>query len=195
METEGSIRPSGRPRPWLLVALAVVAGLGLVSWLWSGKSAAPTARPSNVRAQAASRGAAAIDPADLDVRLDALTAPRPGSPASERNPFRFYVKPEAPSPEPTNAHRLPPVETLPQPTGPPQPPKIPLKFIGVLEVTGMGKVAAFSDCRVTMRGREGEVIAGQYRLVQIGVESVVMEYLDGRGRETIRMSGQECVGK
>jgi hypothetical protein len=56
-------------------------------------------------------------------------------------------------------------------------------------------VAAFSDCRMTMRGREGEVIAGQYRLVHIGVESVVMEYVDGRGRETIRMSGQECVGK
>ncbi len=196
METEVSSPASGRPRPWLLVALAVVAGLGLVSWLFSGNSAAPTGRPSNVRAQAANRGAEAIDPADLDVRLDDLTAPRPGSPASDRNPFRFYVKPAAPSPEPTNAHRPPPpVAMLPEPTGPPQPPKIPLKFIGVLEVTGVGKVAAFSDCRVTMRGREGEVIAGQYRLVQIGVESVVMEYLDGRGRETIRMSGQDCVGK
>ena len=41
----------------------------------------------------------------------------------------------------------------------------------------------------------GEIVAGQYRLVHIGVESVVMEYADGRGRETIRMSGQECVGK
>ena len=38
----------------------------------------------------------------------------------------------------------------------------------------------------TMRGREGDIIAGQYRLVQIGNESVVMEYVDGRGRTTIR---------
>jgi hypothetical protein len=146
--------------------------------------------------QAANRGAEAVDPADLDVRLDDLTAPRPGSPAGDRNPFRFYVKPPAaPPPEPTNAHRPPKAVMLPEPSEPPPPPKIPLKFIGVLEVTGIGKVAAFSDCRVTMRGREGEIIAGQYRLVQIGVESVVMEYVDGRGRETIRMSGQDCVGK
>lgn len=60
---------------------------------------------------------------------------------------------------------------------------------------GTYKVAAFSDCRATMRAREGEIIAGQYRLVRIGVESVVMEYVDGQGRTTIRMSGQECVGK
>lgn len=64
-----------------------------------------------------------------------------------------------------------------------------------MDVPKVGKVAAFSDCRATMRAREGEIIAGQYRLVRIGVESVVMEYVDGQGRTTIRMSGQECVGK
>ena len=78
---------------------------------------------------------------------------------------------------------------------PPGPPPIPLKYIGFFEERGGGKMAAFSDCRMTMRGREGEIIAGQYRLVRIGIESVVMEYVDGRGRTTIRMSGQECVGK
>jgi hypothetical protein len=82
-----------------------------------------------------------------------------------------------------------------EPPLPPPPPKIPLKFIGIIEERGGGKLAAFSDCRVTMHGREGEIVAGQYRLVHIGIESVVMEYADGRGRETIRMSGQECVGK
>lgn len=82
------------------------------------------------------------------------------------------------------------------PAGPPQPPPITLKYIGLMEgVPGQGKVAAFSDCRSTMQGREGEIVAGQYRLVRIGVESVVLEYVDGRGRTTIRMSGQECVGK
>ena len=80
--------------------------------------------------------------------------------------------------------------------GEPPPPPIPLKYIGLLEdVPGKGKVAAFSDCRSTSYGVEGEIIAGQYRLVHIGTESVVMEYVDGRGRTTIRLSGQECVGK
>ena len=46
-------------------------------------------------------------------------------------------------------------------------------------------MAAFSDCRSTMRGSEGEIIDGRYRLVRIGIESVVMEYPDGRGRTTI----------
>jgi hypothetical protein len=61
--------------------------------------------------------------------------------------------------------------------------------------TPTGKIASLSDCRVTMRGREGDTIDGRYRLVRIGVESVVLEYLDGRGRTTVRMSGQDCVGK
>ena len=88
---------------------------------------------------------------------------------------------------------MPPIQTVPPP--PPGPPPIPLKYIGLLELGGGDKVAAFSDCRSTMRAKEGDVVAGQYRLVKIGVESVVMEYVDGRGRTTIRLSGQECVGK
>ena len=79
--------------------------------------------------------------------------------------------------------------------GPPPPPPITLKYIGLLEGIQGGNVAVFSDCRTTMRAREGEIIAGQYRLVRIGKESVVLEYADGRGQTTIRMSGQECVGK
>jgi hypothetical protein len=69
-----------------------------------------------------------------------------------------------------------------------------MKYIGYMDAPG-GKIANFSDCRATYRGREGEIVGGQYRLIRIGVESVVMEYPDGRGRTTLRMSGQECVGK
>jgi hypothetical protein len=196
METDASSGAVGRPRPWLLVALALVAGLALVSWLMPGKSAAPAPRASNPRVPAAKKGVETVQPADLDVHLEELKAARPASEAGERNPFRFYVKPPPPPPPaPPVASRgnAPPPPVVD--AGPPPPPKIPLKFIGVIEVPGGGKVAALSDCRMTMHGREGEIIAGQYRLVHIGVESVVMEYVDGRGRETIRMSGQECVGK
>jgi hypothetical protein len=115
-----------------------------------------------------------------------------------RNPFRF--QPKAPPPPPETA-RVPSRQTSPQPDepqvppGPPPPPPIPLKFIGTVEPKPGDKVAAFSDCRYTFKGREGDVIDGRYRLVRIGVESVVMEYADGRGRTTIRLSGQECVGR
>jgi hypothetical protein len=195
VETDGSSRPAGRPRPWLMVALAAVVGLALVSWLMPGKSAAPAAAPSNPRTPQRAKGVESIDPADLVVRLEELKRPRVGTAASDRNPFRFYVKPPPPPPPtPPRATPLPPAPETLVPPGPPPPPAIPLKFIGVLTLRA-GKVAAFSDCRMTMRGREGDIIAGQYRLVRIGVESVVMEYVDGRGRTTIRMSGQECVGK
>jgi hypothetical protein len=199
MATEGVSGRPGRPRPWLLIALALVAGVALISWVMPGKPAAPPARASNPRPQPGKRGTQAIDPADLDVRLEDLKAARPGSAASERNPFRFYVKPPpAPAPDRAAEGRKPPPPPPPgreEPPPPPPLPRIPLKYIGFIDERGGGKVAAFSDCRMTMHGREGEIIAGQYRLVHIGVESVVMEYVDGRGRETIRMSGQECVGK
>jgi hypothetical protein len=198
MAAETTSTPSGRPRPWLLAALAIAIVVAAAPYLLTGKSAVPAAGPSNRRTP--TRGKAALDtvkPADLDVRLDELTQPRPVAQASDRNPFRFYVPPPPPPPvaPPGGGRGAVPPPVNPEPIGPPQPPPIPLKYIGVLDVPNMGKLAVFSDCRTTMRGKEGDIIDGRYRLVRIGVESVVMEYADGRGRTTIRMSGQECVGK
>jgi hypothetical protein len=194
-ETDPQVQ-SGRPRPWLLVALAVVAAAYLVMRVLPAKSAGPVAEPSKPRV-AATSPVRAVDPAELDVRLEALKQPRPEAQGPGRNPFRFYEKPP-PLPLPTKG---PPVRPGPPgppgPVGPPVPegpPPISLKYFGLME-TPAGKIASLSDCRVTMRGREGETIDGRYRLVRIGVESVIMEYLDGRGRTTIRMSGQDCVGK
>jgi hypothetical protein len=53
-----------------------------------------------------------------------------------------------------------------------------------------GKIAVLSDGRNVFHGREGEVIEGRYRILRIGVESVDLAYLDGRGRQTIRQTGQ-----
>jgi hypothetical protein len=82
----------------------------------------------------------------------------------------------------------------PVPTGPPPPPPIgaTIKFIGIVE-TGQGKIGAFSDCKATFPGREGEIIEGRYRIVRIGVESAVLEYTDGTGRTTLPLNGQGCV--
>jgi hypothetical protein len=179
-----------------LLGIAVVAFAAVQ--MWPSQSAAPAASASNSRA--ARKGASGtVDPASLSVRLDALQGKRPGPGAADRNPFRFQPKPPPPpppqpKPESGGARGAAP-EPPPVPAGPPPPPPIPLKFFGIVEKPGAGKVAAFTDCRSTYYGREGEVVAGQYRLVKIGIESVVMEYTDGRGRATIRLSGQECVSK
>jgi hypothetical protein len=55
---------------------------------------------------------------------------------------------------------------------------------------GTKKVAIFSDGRgLPLYAAEGELILGQYRVVRIQIESVVMEYVDGKGRQTIPMRG------
>ena len=201
MAADATSGTPGTARPWLLVALGLTVVAALAMYVMPGKSATVTGTPSNPRPHAsAKKTPATVKPADLDVRLEELRQPRPDAKGSERNPFRFYVPPPpalppvaSSGPGPGRAGgELPPAPIVP--VGPPPPPPIPLKFIGVLD-TKDGKIAAFSDCRMTMHGKEGDIIDGRYRLVRIGVESVVMEYADGRGRTTIRMSGQECVGK
>ena len=68
-------------------------------------------------------------------------------------------------------------------------PPIPLKFMGTVEGPGI-KLAALTDCKgFTYSGREGETIDGRYKLVRIQVESIVMEYVNGTGRTTIKKSG------
>jgi hypothetical protein len=52
------------------------------------------------------------------------------------------------------------------------------------------KIAVLSDGKgLPVYGKEGDIILGQFRVIRIGVESVELSYLDGRGRQTIRLSG------
>ena len=126
------------------------------------------------------------------VRLDALTRARPELQAGNRNPFRFRPAP-APAANPTTAGPnmgapTPAGPVVPQ--GPPPPPPITLKFIGVVEqAPSKLKLAVLSDGRNVFYGKEGEVIEGRYRIERIGVESIEMVYVDGRGRQTLRLSG------
>jgi hypothetical protein len=79
----------------------------------------------------------------------------------------------------------------PTPLPPPGPPPIALKFIGLVEApTQGGKLAVLSDGRSVFHGFEGAIIDGRYRIVRIGVESIEMTYVDGGGRQTIRLTGQ-----
>jgi hypothetical protein len=197
-----------RPRPAILGLLGVVLAGLVIYAVWP--AARPAAVPSNQpRAQRKPAGATATSgaanragprsglppgevPDDLNVRLEALKEPPPEPDDAARNPFRFYVKPPPPPPPPPpRVVPPPPAPVDPNYTPPPPPlPPIPLKFIGTVE-QGQKKVAIFSDGRgVPIYAPEGGTVLGQYRVVRIGVESVVMEYLDGKGRQTIPMRGQ-----
>jgi hypothetical protein len=169
----------------LLGVLLVVLGVLMVRALGGPSGVALPA--SNPQAPAARRSAAAPVTAP-DVHLGELDAEHPSPGSAHRDLFRF--KPKAPPAPKTVPSVAPPV--VPVPTGPPPPappPPIPYKFIGLVE--GQAKrIAVLSDGRsAPVYGREGDIIEGRYRVVRIGVESIEMEYIDGRGRQTIRLSG------
>jgi hypothetical protein len=189
-----------RPRPVILGLAGIVAVVFIIWAVWPAASQSPGSsnQPRVQRppvAQTATTGRAAgqggTQPGELGVRLGDLKQPPPQPDDAGRNPFRFYVKPPPPPPPPPKFVPPPP----PPPVDPnyvpppPPPPPIPLKFIGTME-QGKTRVAIFSDGRgLPQYAPEGGIVLGQYRVVRIGVESVVMEYLDGRGRQTIPMRG------
>jgi hypothetical protein len=76
------------------------------------------------------------------------------------------------------------------PTVPAGPPPIPLKFLGIVTRGNGVRWAVLSDGKRQVYGRETDIIDGQYRIVSIGTESIELSYADGRGRQTVRLSGQ-----
>jgi hypothetical protein len=180
-------------RPSLVIALGAAVIALLVWWQWP--SASPSTPTSNPIPGAAVRGTAGANPASLEVRIAKLKTPAPAPDKMERNPFRFEPKtappPAGPPPSFAGVPGAGQRGTPPPPAAPAGPPPIPLKFIGRLDSPSTGVIALFSDTHgLRPRGREGDIILGQYRILHIGVESVVLEYLDGSGRQTIPLTGQ-----
>ena len=192
---------SRTPR-WQLVVLALlaVAVVVLVVTVWPAGTADTTGNGRTPPRDPAS--AAAEDPAvPPPLGLDQIGSQRV-APANRRDLFRFGSAAPAPAPNGGNgqadgaATPQRPSRGVPEDTaaaaGIPAPPvaaTIPLRYVGYAETPGSGKVAALSDGRFTYHGREGDVIEGRWRVVQIGVESLVIERVDGTGRQTLRLAG------
>jgi hypothetical protein len=184
-----------------LTLAGVVVALGIVAYAAYQTLATP-ARPSTAgavasneegRARRASRGPEAgpgvtASTEAPQVHLDALSEDRPQPDPAGRDLFRFKVKPPPPPPPPPRAIVGP--QPPPPPPPPPPVPPIGLKFIGIVDAPPAKRVAVLSDGRgAPVYGHEGDTVLGQYRIVRIGAESIEMSYLDGRGRQTIRLSG------
>lgn len=176
------------------VAAALAALVALSMWVVA-RTAQPRPGPGASlapRASTAARGPAQPASAPVEaVRLDVLAAAREQAPrASRRNPFEFGARLVAPAPAPEPPAPPRPAAAPSAPAGPGAPAPIPLKFIGVVEGPNGLKLAVLTDGRVVTHGREGDIIEGRYRILKIGVESIELAHADGRGRQTIRLSGQ-----
>ena len=195
-----------RPRPLILGLLAVTLAVVVIWAVWPAASQPPA--PSNQRdarraeAQGTAGRGSATRPADLDVRLEALRQPPAQPDDAGRNPFRFYVPPPPPPPPPPRIPKPGDKDYVATATAAPG--------AGHAGASGLCAAAAANPvevhrgpgsrrqedgdlfrrhaaCRCT--GRKATWSSARYRIVRIGVESIVMEYPDGRGRQTIPMRG------
>ena len=145
-----------------------------------------------------------IDPTRIDptLRLDLLAKlQRVGSSGAGRNLFQFSmppVKAELKGPEPKVAPKPVKVEEAkaqpPKPPGPPPPPPINLKYYGFSSAPGNNaKTAFFLDGDDILVAREGETLKRRYRVVRIGVTSVVMEDTESKHQQTLPLA-EEVAG-
>ena len=138
------------------------------------------------------------------VRLDEMMVDRSDPEDKRRNPFRFGERPSSPPSEPGGGDEpgpVAPVRGVDLPVPAPRAPspegtaEVPLTFIGFVESPGIeGRVVVLTDGEAVFHGRVGDVIDGRYRIVRLGIESVDVEPIDGRGQQTLRLSSGSFSG-
>ena len=172
-----------------LILLGIL-GIVLIAALYRAWPSTNVPGTSRTVARPGGRGSGPTGVTAPDVNLQALKEEHPESAGDpQRNLFRFKPK-AAPAPVTTPRPGDPGPAVTPGPPPPSGPAPIAMRFIGVVEAPERSqKIAILSDSRGIYHGREGDIIEGRYRILRIGVESLDMVYLDGRGRQTIRLSG------
>jgi type IV secretory pathway VirB10-like protein len=180
--------PPGPERRRALAGLAIAAA-ALAAFVWYPRHVptepASAASNSQARGQGPSGAASGALPSALG--FDKIE-PVPEAQPTERNPFRFGVRPPPPAP---------PQPVAPAPVAPPPtpadvgPPRIPLTLIGLTEARfpsggQQRRLATLKDPSGTLfHGFEGDELDGRYRLLKVGLQSVVISYLDGTGQITL----------
>jgi hypothetical protein len=181
-----------RTRRQVVVLAALLTLFVVVLWWNLGRGVPSQATVSTDRRGAQpSRTAASGDTPVEAIRLDALAKPRPTPVPRGRDPFRFRGRVEdTPAPETSAPSEMAGTPTESAPAVPAGPPPIPLRFIGVVRTAqGNQLIAVLSDGTGIYRGGEGDIIEGRYKIVRVGLDSVELAYLDGRGQQVLRPSG------
>jgi hypothetical protein len=172
-----------------LLAVAGAAAVGVIA-LTIDRDEVPATASSGRSARASATSGAGDQEPVADLRLERLQGKRGELDEPQRDPFRFRPKPPPPAPPPVLKPAAP--VAPPPPAGPPPLPPIPLRFIGLVDApTQTGRLAIVSDGRGNVfYGKEGDTIEGRYRMLRVAPDAIDLAYLDGRGRQTIRLTGQ-----
>jgi hypothetical protein len=174
-----------RRTQFAFILLFVAAALGVYRlWPMAGTEAPAGGSPGVAGSRAAGNPSSGVP----DVRIEALMADRPAPEPPDRNLFRFGQRPAPP--EQSRFLAPPPASVVAAPRPVQTRPPISLKFIGYWEEPATKKrVAALRDDRGVYHGSEGDAVEGRYKILRIGPDSIEVSYLDGTGRQTIRLSG------
>jgi hypothetical protein len=184
------VLPRSRParRRQLVILGGLVLALGAFAWWqWGTPAIAPRASSNRqVQAPATGRGAPRL-PEPL--KLDALVA-APDTATVGRNPFGYGERPAPPAPPPARPSAAPAMPVLPPvPAGPPP---IGVRLLGLTALPESGRVMATLRDPATgavFQAFEGDIVDGRYRVVKVGVQSVILSYVDGSGSRTIPLGG------
>jgi hypothetical protein len=176
------------------ITLAIIALLLAVAAYTACRHSRRTARlarhPSSKSGSAAGRKAGnAVKPDEVeapDVHLQALNEGRPRPSAGRRI---VPLSDEAAAASAAAAALA--VGRSPATTARRRRAQITLKFIGVIDMPPPAQRGSGAQRWPRRRpyGHEGETVLGQCRILPDWAESIEMSYLDGRGRQTIRLSG------
>ena len=171
-----------RRHAWLVVMLAATL---LATWLAAGveEEGAAAAQAAPVAARSATRqgsgnggdsGRAAIDPrAALLAQLSRMDRSRELMPEPSRDPFSA-----------TSFQPPPPPESVAMVIAKPAAPPLPFQYQGLLRQDG--KLAVFlADGAGLLIAREGETLAGQYRVERLTEKEIILQYLPLAERQTL----------
>lgn len=172
----------------LIVLVALVA---LAVWLLFFRDSGTPAVSSNSPAASARPAGSAVP----WINLERLDSKRPAVALGMRDVFKYGVRPAPtplPAPPPGDETPTPYVPPTPMPTPMPTPvPPMPLKFSGVVKQKTGPKIAILvTEQKEILYGREGETLAGRYRIVNIGLESIKVQDVTSGHEQTIRIGGR-----
>lgn len=184
-----------KTREYVLVA-ALAGVLGLAWYTLGGRG-----ELAGDDAQSDAEGGLGAAPV---VRLADLSGQTVDYDPQARNLFAYYTPP-APRPKPVV--RTPP-KRIERPQPPPRqvpvkrpepapvvarPPRVPYTYIGMLGPKD-SKIAVFMEGEEMTLARAGEVLQGQFKLLEFGYEKVVIGYVDDRFKdETTELQQRKSV--